>query len=480
VKYRPLLLSWLVFLSLLALLDLGSAASSRMAAVAVLMALLWMTEAVPLAVTALLPLVLFPLLGIAATNVVAGKYMNSTVFLLLGGFLIAQAMERWGLHRRIALTVLGGFGGHPVALLLGFITATSLLSMWISNTASTLVMLPIALAVLGRFEGLVAVEKTRRLGVALLLAIAYSASLGGMMSLVGTPPNLVFARIYGDTAAVEVDFARWLLVGVPLGLAMLSVLAVYLTLLYLRGFGKGIDLAAVLAEERRRLGPVSGEEWKVAAVFAVTAMLWMGRRGIDLGAWRLPGWQGVLAHGDLVDDGTVAIAMAALLFMIPARGGSALLDVKAFGRLPWTVVILFGGGFALASGFTDSGLSAVLASRLEGMGNVSLTGLMFMVAGGMTFLTELTSNTSTTQMILPILASLAKGFEIDPLWLMLPATFSASCAFMFPVATPPNAIVFGCGLIRMRDMIRTGLVLNLIAIPVVVGLLGWLIPRVFL
>ncbi len=451
-----------------------------MAAVAVLMALLWMTEAVPLAVTALLPLVLFPLLGIASSQVVAGRYMNSTVFLLLGGFLIAQAMERWGLHRRIALSVLGFFGGQPIALVLGFITATSFLSMWISNTASTLVMLPIALAVLSRFEGLVPPAKAHRLGIALLLAIAYSASLGGMMTLVGTPPNLVFAKLYGDIAGVEVDFARWLLVGVPVGLAMLAILVVYLVVLYLRGFGKGIELDSLLHEERQRLGPMSAEEWKVALVFVITALLWIGRKGITFGDWRLPGWQEWLAHGRLVDDGTVAIAMATLLFMIPARGGSALLDVKAFGRLPWPVVILFGGGFALASGFVDSGLSAVLASGLGDLGGTGRTGLMFMVAGGMTFLTELTSNTSTTQMILPVLASFAGGADIDPLWLMLPATFSASCAFMFPVATPPNAIVFGSGLIRMRDMIRTGLFLNLIGIPVVVGLLGLLIPRVFL
>jgi len=480
VKSHLLIAAWAIFALLLVTLDLGSVSSNHMAAVAVLMALLWMTEAIPLAVTALLPLVLYPLLGIASSKVVAGKYMNSTVFLLIGGFLIAQAMERCGLHRRIALAVLGLFGGHPVALVTGFITATSFLSMWISNTASTLVMLPIALAILNRFEGLVTIEMARRLGVALLLAIAYSASLGGMMSLVGTPPNLVFAKLYGDVAGVEVDFARWLLVGAPVGLVMLAVLALYLSVLYLRGFGQGIDLETIIKQERQQLGPISVEEKKVAAVFALTALLWIGRKGIGLGGWHLSGWQGWLANGKLLDDGTVAIAMALLLFMIPGKGNTTLLDVQAFGRLPWAVVILFGGGFALASGFVDSGLSIVLASGLGDLAGISKTGLMLMVAGGMTFLTELTSNTSTTQMILPVLASLAKGFAIDPLWLMLPATFSASCAFMFPVATPPNAIVFGSGMIRMRDMIRTGLFLNLIGIPVVVGMLIWLIPLVFL
>ncbi len=480
MKPRLLLIAWILFALLLWLFDLGSPASSHMAAVAVLIAFLWMTEAVPLAVTALLPLVLFPLLGIASTRVVAGKYMNSTVFLLIGGFLIAQAMERWGLHRRIALSVLGVFGGQPVALVLGFITTTAFLSMWISNTAATLVMLPIALAILAHFEGLVSAHKAHRLGVALLLGIAYSASLGGLMSLVGTPPNLVFARLYSDLSGVEVDFARWLFVGVPVGAAMLVILAGYLTVLYLWGFGRGINLKAILSEEKARLGPVSSEEWKVAAVFTATALLWLGRKGIDLANWHVPGWQGWLSHGELLDDGTVAIAMAVLLFLIPAKGKSALLDVNAFGRLPWAVVILFGGGFALASGFVDSGLSAYLAGILGDLSGVSQIGIMAMVAAGMTFLTELTSNTATTQMVLPILASVADALHTDPLWLMLPATFSASCAFMFPVATPPNAIVFGSGHIQMKDMICTGLFLNLIGIPVVVGMLTWLIPLVFL
>jgi len=218
----------------------------------------------------------------------------------------------------------------------------------------------------------------------------------------------------------------------------------------------------------------------VAAVFTATALLWLGRKGIDLANWHVPGWQGWLSHGELLDDGTVAIAMAVLLFLIPAKGKSALLDVNAFGRLPWAVVILFGGGFALASGFVDSGLSAYLAGILGDLSGVSQIGIMAMVAAGMTFLTELTSNTATTQMVLPILASVADALHTDPLWLMLPATFSASCAFMFPVATPPNAIVFGSGHIQMKDMICTGLFLNLIGIPVVVGMLTWLIPLVFL
>jgi len=480
VKPSLLLAGWAVFALLIWGLDLGTPASSHMAAVAFLMALLWMTEAVPLAVTALLPVVLFPLLGIASTKIVAGKYMNSTVFLLIGGFLIAQAMERWGLHRRIALTVLGVFGGHPVALVAGFVCATAFLSMWISNTASTLVMLPIALAILSRFEDSMPPEETRRLGVALLLAIAYSASLGGMMSLVGTPPNLVFARLYGDLAGGEVDFAQWLLVGVPVGTVMLALLTLYLGVLYLRRLGPTIDLEAVVVMEKQRLGTMSREEWKVALVFALTALLWIGRKGLQLGEVRIPGWQAWLPYGSLIDDGTVAIAMASLLFMIPARGKTSLLDLNAFLRLPWPVVVLFGGGFALAYGFTESGLSTWLASRLGDLGGLGLTRLMLMVAGGMTFLTELTSNTSSTQMILPILASLASALRIDPLWLMLPATLSASCAFMFPVATPPNAIVFGSGRLRMQDMIRTGLVLNLVGIPVVVGLLSCLIPWVFL
>jgi len=483
VKPYRLLLSLTVFLALWWGLELERPETGAMAAVAGLMACLWLTEALPLAVTALLPLVLFPLLGIAATKAVAAEYMNSTVFLLLGGFLIAQALERWQLHRRIALGVLGVFGGRPVAVLTGFVCATAFLSMWISNTASTLVMLPIALAVLSRFEALLPSEQARRFAVALLLSLAYAASMGGVMSLVGSPPNLVFARLYQEVSGVEVDFLRWMLVGLPVGLTLLTVLVIYLYGIYLRRLDAAVDLSAVVAAERTALGPMSREERSVAAVFALTALLWLTRKGIQVGEVHLPGWQSWVPHGRLLDDGTVAIAMAVLLFLLPARQAdgsrTTLLDAGVFARLPWGVVILFGGGFALASGFVDSGLSAWLAGRLGEFAGIGRTGALFLVAAGMTFLTELTSNTATTQLVLPLLASLAEVLRLDPVWLMLPAALSASCAFMFPVATPPNAIVFASGRLRIGDMVKTGLLLNGVGIVVVVGVTTVLIPLLF-
>lgn len=468
-----------VFLALWWGVDLGRPETGAMAAVAALMAVLWLTEALPLAVTALLPLVLFPLLGIAATKAVAAKYMNATVFLLLGGFLIAQALERWGLHRRIALAVLGTFGGRPLAVVTGFVCATAFLSMWISNTAATLVMLPIALAVLGRFETALPGDQARRFAAALLLSLAYAASMGGVMSLVGSPPNLVFARLYQETAGIEVDFLRWMLVGVPVGASLLAVLVGYLYAVCLRRLDGGVDLSAAVAAERAALGPMSREEKRVAAVFGLTALLWTTRKGVTVGAVRIPGWQAWLPHGELVDDGTVAIAMAVLLFLIPARGRTTLLDTGVFARLPWGVVILFGGGFALASGFRDSGLSAWLTARLGDLTGLGRLETMAVVAGGMTFLTELTSNTATTQLVLPLLVSLARAFGLDPVWLMLPAALSASCAFMFPVATPPNAIVFASGRLAIGDMVKTGLVLNLVGTMVIVALTAALIPRLF-
>ncbi|BCX88133.1 solute carrier family 13, member 2/3/5 [Methylomarinovum tepidoasis] len=483
MKPYRLLLSAAVFAALWWGVELGRPETGAMAAVAGLMACLWLTEAIPLAVTALLPLVLFPLLGIAATKAVAAKYMNATVFLLLGGFLIAQALERWQLHRRIALGVLGVFGGRPVAVLAGFVCATAFLSMWISNTASTLVMLPIASAVLSRFEALLPAEQARCFAVALLLALAYAASLGGVMSLVGSPPNLVFARLYQEATGVEVDFLRWTLVGLPVGATLLAVLVGYLALVYLRRLESGVDLAGVVAAERAALGPMGREEKAVAGVFAATALLWLTRKGVTLGNLRLPGWQSWLPHGGMVDDGTVAIAMAVLLFLLPARredgGRTTLLDATVFSRLPWGVVILFGGGFALASGFVDSGLSAWLAARLGNFAGIGRLGAVTLMAAGMTFLTELTSNTATTQLVLPLLASLARVLHLEPVWLMLPAALSASCAFMFPVATPPNAIVFASGRLAIGDMVKTGLLLNLVGIAVVVAVTSGLIPLLF-
>lgn len=463
----------------------GSPSTVRMAAIAASMSVLWVTEAIPLAATSLFPLVLFPLLGISSTSVVAAKYMNSTVFLLIGGFMIALAMERWNLHKRIALNVISLFGDHPRRLMMGFMAATAFLSMWISNTATTLVMLPIALAIISQFEPELGDGQCRRVAIGLLLAIAYSASIGGMMTLVGTAPNLVFARIYeiSNEGAAPIGFAQWMFLAIPVGVLMLTTTGIVISLLYFRRINASGAVGATVSTEKKKLGAIRFEEKAVLLLFILTASLWTTRKGIRLGDFTIPGWQSFFDTNNLMDDGTIAVGMALVLFFVPARDTqgrrTTILDEGVFKRLPWNVVVLFGGGFALASGFVESGLSGYLASQLNALDRPSLLQTLFAVSSTMTLLTELTSNTATTQLVLPILQSVAEGLSISPLWLMLPATLSASCAFMFPVATPPNAIVFGSGRLHVMDMVKTGVLLNLSGILVVISVVWLLAPWVF-
>ena len=470
--------------AMLVFMDLGgNPVITRMAAVAVMMSIFWITEAIPLAATALLPLGLFPVLGIATSKNVAAQYMNSTVFLLIGGFMLALAMQRWNLHKRIALNVLAIFGGHPVMLLSGFMLATAGLSMWISNTATTLLMLPIALAILARYQDMLSIEQQHQFAVALLLSIAYSASIGGMMTLIGTAPNLVFASFYESVTGVSVGFAQWMLVSIPVGFTMMLVLALMMGGIYLKKMPASDDLRQVVIEERMQLGKICHEEKVVLVVFIITAFLWITRKGILIGDFSFSGWSERIRFGNMIDDGSVAIAMSILLFFIPAiqQDGkkTTILAESVFTELPWPVVVLFGGGFALAYGFSESGLSNYLAMQLEGFKTVSLPLVILSVTAGMTMLTEFTSNTATTQMVLPILNTVSEMINVQVAWLMLPATLAASCAFMFPVATPPNAIIFGSGKLRVIDMVSVGIILNTVAILVISSLCFWLVPIVF-
>ena len=462
----------------------GEPVLSRMAAVAAMMAILWVTEAIPLAATALMPLVLFPLLGIASSKAVASHYMNSTVFLLVGGFMIALAMQRWSLHKRIALNVLVRIGSRPARLMAGFIVTSAGLSMWISNTATTLMMLPIAMAIISRFETTLSASESQRFAVGLLLAIAYSASVGGMMTPIGTAPNLVFLRLYelNHSVADSIGFAQWMVLTIPVGLTLLSVIAIYLGWYFMRDLPASDALRQVVREEREQLGPMSHEEKIVMIAFAVTALLWITRKDLALGELMISGWQNHFAL-DQVDDATIAIGMSLLLFLIPARNSDGsptrILDGEVFTQLPWSIVLLFGGGFALAYGFVESGLSRYLVSQMSGLDGANQLIMMTVTATGMTFLTELTSNTATTQLVLPILQTVAESINLSPLWLMLPATLSASCAFMFPVATPPNAIIFSSGKVRVMDMVKAGFLLNMAGILIIVAVMSWLIPILF-
>jgi len=464
----------LLFLILLACdLEPGNPAATRLAAVAALMATWWITDAIPLFATSLVPLVLYPVLGILSGKATAPIYVNSTIFLFIGGFMIALTMEKWNLHRRIALTIIRLIGGSPSRIILGFMIAAAFLSMWISNTATAVMMIPIGMAIILQLEEEFGREKVHTFSVALMLGIAYACSVGGIATLVGTPPNLSFTRIFQimfpDAPAVE--FGRWILLGIPVCVLMLAVIWFVLTRIFYR---TGSEIAVnpqIVETEYERLGPISFEEKAVLVVFALTAVLWVFRKPLDFGLFSLPGWSGLLPFPELLDDGTVAIAMAMVLFFIPTRSPDAqsasVMDRDVIPRLPWGIVLLFGGGFALAQGFQVTGLSTLIGNQFGGLAGTSPFVMTILICLTLTFLTELTSNTATTEMILPILAAVAVAMRVHPLLLMVPATLSASCAFMMPVATPPNAIVFGSGRIRIAEMARVGVVLNLIGALVI-------------
>lgn len=470
----------------------GNPITAKMAAVAVLMAVWWISDAIPLAATSLLPLVLFPILGIMEGKEVAPVYVNHIIFLFIGGFLIALAMERWNLHRRIALAIIRKVGGSPALLVLGFMIATAFLSMWISNTATTIMMVAIGLAVISSTEDSFGRERTSNLSVALLLGVAYSASVGGLATLVGTPPNLALVRIFEQTfpgaedAGFSFSFGQWMLFGVPLSVLMLVVIWYLLTKAFFRSSSELEFAGEVIEEEHRKLGPVKYEEKVVLTVFTATALLWVFRKNLVIGSLTIPGWSGLFPTGSLLDDGTIAITMALILFLVPTRSGDfesegygTILDFGVFAKVPWHIVLLFGGGFALAKGFTTSGLSAAVGSACSGLEGTPPFVMVAQLCGVITFLTELTSNTATTEMILPLLASIAVAIKVHPLVLMIPAALSASCAFMMPVATPPNAIVFGSRRIRIGQMVRVGIVINLIAIALISILFFLLAPLIF-
>jgi sodium-dependent dicarboxylate transporter 2/3/5 len=452
----------------------GNPVVTRTAAVAVLMAIWWVTEAIPIPATALLPVALFPLLGIMNGKAVAGTYFNNIIFLFIGGFIVALAMQRWNLHRRIALRIIMIIGTSPRRILLGFMVATAFLSMWISNTATTMMMVPIALAIIIRLKDEVSGPAMGRFAAGLLIGIAYAASIGGIATLIGTPPNLAFSRIYAIQfpGAPDITFADWIVFGLPFSVVFLVVAWWLLSALFIRKMETSAD-PEVFRSEYRQLGPVTEEERIVLILFVLLAFLWLLRSDIHLGAFTIPGWSSLFPESKFIDDGTVAIAISLLLFVIPARNrkGERLMDWRTATKLHWGIVILFGGGFALAAGFAESGLSAWVTQQLHVLAGVPPVVMVAVTCLLMTFLTELTSNTATTQLALPLLAALALAINAHPLLLMIPATLSASCAFMLPVATPPNAIVFGSGEVKMADMMRAGIIMNLIGVVLVTAVM---------
>jgi sodium-dependent dicarboxylate transporter 2/3/5 len=463
----------LFFLVLLADLEPGKPIVTRMAAVAVLMAVWWITDAIPLSATALLPMVLYPLLGILKGKATAPIYINSTIFLFLGGFMIALTMEKWNLHKRIALWIIRIIGGGPSMIVLGFMVASAFLSMWISNTATAIMMVPIGLAIILQMEEEFGKEETHKFTVCLMLGIAYACSMGGVATLVGTPPNLSFARIFEITfpKATPIAFGQWMMMGIVISVVMLGIIWLLLTKVFYR-VPKHLKVdRSIVEKEYKELGSMSFEERSVLTVFFLTAVLWVFRKKLQLGILTIPGWSQLIPYPKLIDDGTVALAMAMILFLIPTRSEEAetatIMSADVILNLPWNIVLLFGGGFALAKGFQVTGLSTLIGNKFAGLAGVSPFLMIIAICFSLTFLTELTSNTATTEMILPILASVAVAMKTNPLMLMIPATLSASCAFMMPVATPPNAIVFGSGRIKISEMAKVGVFINVIGVMVI-------------
>jgi sodium-dependent dicarboxylate transporter 2/3/5 len=385
--------------------------------------------------------------------------------------MVALAMQRWNLHKRIALRTLLLFGVRPRRILLGFMVATAFLSMWISNTATTMMMIPIAMAVVLSLEEAAGRQAVQGYGTGIFLGVAYGASIGGVATLVGTPPNLSFARILTIQfpSAPEISFAQWFAFALPISVVFLAFTwAVLSRMCRVDGGGVVLDLASI-RRDYDALGQVSFEQRVVLADFVLLALLWLSRSDITIAGLTLPGWSGTFAAGRYINDGTIAIAMALPLFLVPSREGDRgrIMDWRTAARIPWHIVLLFGGGFALASGFKESGLSLWFGRQLTGLQGLDPILLVFAICLLITFLTELTSNTATAEMFLPILAALGVAVKTNPILLMVPATLSCSFAFMLPVATPPNAIVFGTERVGMADMARVGLILNIVGAVVI-------------
>ena len=440
------------------------------ALVAILMAIWWISEALPLAATALVPIVAFPLLGVLPVGEVTAAYGNDLIYLFLGGFFIAVTMQRWQLHRRIALHTISLVGPSPRRVILGFMLATAGLSMWISNTATAMMMLPIALAVLRQSEdeaGQRGEALPRGFGVALMLGVAYAASIGGIATLIGTPPNAVLAGQVQELYGIEITFARWMAFGLPLSLLFLAIAWAYLALgRHCRGLGLLASGREPVRQELAALGRMDRAERRVLAVFALVAAAWVGRGFLP---------EGVLEE---VGDASIAIAGTLALFLLPSgRGqGERLLDWQTAVQIPWDIVLLFGGGFALAAGFGASGLSESLAEALEVLDGASILLILAACVALVVFLTEVTSNTATATVFVPLMGALAVAMGFNPVVLMAAVAVAASCAFMLPVATPPNAVVFGSQALTVPDMARAGLVLNLITIVLTTAFVYLLLP----
>lgn len=450
-------------------------AAWRVAAVGMWMATWWATEAVSVPVTAFLPIVTFPLLTISSMEETTSHYANPIIYLFLGAFILALAVEKWMLHKRIALAILNVTGTDGRRLIGGFMLVAALLSMWMTNTSTTMMLMPIALSVakvIADNNTHLPVKQTRAFQVAMLLGLAYAATIGGLATLVGTPPNALLAAFLIENYGIQITFASWMLVGVPVMMVMLP-----LAWLSLTRFTFKIDIPAnpavnvYLRNLRAELGPISVAEMRVATVFALVVIFWILRRPIST-------WLGI----DFLSDTGIVMTAALLLFLLPSGNQQQpqIMIWENVHRLPWGVLILFGGGLSLAAGVSSSGLAAWLGSSLTPLGGLGIFVLVVAATGLVIFLTELTSNVATAATFLPVVAAVALELGVSPLLLCIPITLAASCAFMLPVATPPNAIVFASGVLTIPQMVKAGALLNFIGMILLSLVSIWLAPLVFL
>ncbi|MCA1772048.1 MAG: DASS family sodium-coupled anion symporter [Halomonas sp.] len=438
----------------------------------------WITEAIPIPVTSLLPIVLLPITGALEGSRVTAAYGNPIIFLFLGGFMIALAMEKWGLHKRIALVIIGLLGTSINRIVLGFMAATGFLSMWVSNTASVMMMLPIGTAIvyqvtqeLSKSDGDHS-DDIDKFSKALIFGIGYGGTIGGLGTLIGTPPNIILAATVSELFGVQISFADWLFFAFPVVVILLFASWLLLTrIIYPVKFADLPGGKEVIQKEKQALGTTSFEEKAVLWVFLFAAFMWITRSFL---------WEGQLLTIPGIDDTMIAMVAAIALFLIPSKNqGGCLLDWEVAKDVPWGILLLFGGGLAIAAGFSSTGLAEWIGEQMNVLEGVNFLMVILLASAMVLFLTEITSNTATATMILPVLASLALALNVHPFVLMVPAAMAANCAFMLPVGTPPNAIIFATGKIKIAEMVRNGFGLNILALVLIVAAVYFLLPMMW-
>jgi len=434
-------------------------------------AIWWITEAIPIAATSLMPIILFPLSGGLSLSETTSSFGHRFIFLYIGGFILALAIEKWNLNKRIALNIISLIGANVQKVILGFMLATAFLSMWISNTATAVMMLPIGIAIIKQMKDLKNTPENENLifGKALMLSIAFSASIGGVATLIGTPPNIIFAGIIQELYNIEISFLKWFMFGLPLSITLLFIAWVYLTNVAFKfKQDKFVEGKKEINRQLKGLGSISYEEKIVLAVFVLTGLAWITRTFL-LNRF-LPN----------LDDSIIALIAGISLFIFQAKNRSGkkekIMNWEDAVKLPWGILLLFGGGLAIAQGFQSSGLATWVAQNMVQLEGFSVFLILLVVITAVNFLTEITSNLATTAMLLPILAPTAVILGVHPYILMVGATVAASCAFMLPVATPPNAVVFGSGYLKMSDMVRVGVLMNFISITIILLMVYFVLP----